>query len=140
MNKVCTLRGRLPCFRGTEWTLDIIILLKRYLASYGLGWNQRKLTVNNGQASGRGKIMLNSKRVRSNKLPYTYNGYRLVNDHNDMRLVKQFLGIPNLRRSTRFYIFMHFLLGISLLTLRRFVAEVRWLFPVSRQKKGESGK
>ena len=37
--------------------------------------------------------------------------------------------------------FMDFLPGISLVTLRRqFVAEVRWLFPVSRQKKRESGK
>ena len=35
---------------------------------------------------------------------------------------------------------MHFLPGISLLTLRRFVAEARWLFPVSRQKEKESGK
>ena len=81
------------------------------------------------------------KRGLLNKLPYTCNGYYLVNDHNDVRLVNQFLGVPNLRRSTPFYIFMHFLPGISLLTLRRqFVAEVRWLFPVSRQKKRESGK
>ena len=82
------------------------------------------------------------KRVRLNKLPYTVNGYHLVNDHNDVRLymVKQFLGVPNLRRSTPFYIFMHFLPGISLLTLWRFVAEVRWLFPEIRQKKRESGK
>ena len=37
--------------------------------------------------------------------------------------------------------FMDFLPGISLVILRRqFVAEVRWLFPVSRQKKRESGK
>ena len=66
------------------------------------------------------------KRVRLNKLPYTVNGYHLVNDHNDVRLymVKQFLGVPNLRRSTPFYIFMHFLPGISLLTLWRFVAVV----------------
>ena len=35
---------------------------------------------------------------------------------------------------------MLFLPGISLLTLRRFVAEVRWLFPASRQKKRESEK
>ena len=54
------------------------------------------------------------------------------NDHNDVR--------PNLRRSTPFYIFMHFLPGISLLTLWRFVAEVRWLLPESRQKERESGK
>ena len=45
--------------------------------------------------------------------------------------------VPNLRRSTPFYIFMNFLPGISLLTLRRFVAEVRWLLPVSRQNKRE---
>ena len=57
-----------------------------------------------------------------------------------MRAIKRFLGVPNLRRSSPFYIFMHFLPGISLLTLWRFVAEVRWLFPVSRQKKRESGK
>ena len=57
-----------------------------------------------------------------------------------MRVIKQFLGVPNLRRSTP-SMFMHFLPGISLVTLRRqFVAEVRWLFPVSRQKKRESGK
>ena len=80
------------------------------------------------------------KRGLLNKLPYTFNGYYLVNDHNDVRLVKQFLGVPNLRRSTLFYISMHFLPGISLLTLRRFVAEVRWLFPESGQKKRESEK
>ena len=82
------------------------------------------------------------KRVRLNKLPYTVNGYHLINDHNDVRLniVKQFLGVPTLRRTTSFYIFTHVLPGIILLTLRRFVAEVRWLFPVSRQKKRESGK
>ena len=130
--------SRLPCFQGTEWTLNIIILLNRYLVSNG-GWNQRKLTINNGQASGfRGKIML--KRGLLNKLPYTFNGYFLVNEHNDVRVIKQFLGVPNLRRSTPLYIFMHFLPGISLLTLWRFVAEVRWLFPESRQKKRESGK
>ena len=80
------------------------------------------------------------KRVRLNKLQYTVNGYFLVNDHNDVRVIKRFLGVLNLRRSTPFYIFTHVLPGISLLTLRRFVAEVRWLFPVSRQKKRESGK
>ena len=81
------------------------------------------------------------KRGLLNKLPYTCNGYYLVNDHNDVRLVNQFLGVPNLRRSTPFYIFIDFLPGISLVTLsRQFVAEVRWLFPVSRQKKRESGK
>ena len=80
------------------------------------------------------------KRGLLNKLPYNFNGYYLVNDHNDVRLVKQFLGVPNLRRSSPFYIFRHFLPGISLLTLNRFVAEVRWLIPVSRQKKRESGK
>ena len=47
------------------------------------------------------------KRGLLNKLPYTLNGYYLVNDHNDVRLVKQFLGVPNLRRNTPFYIFMH---------------------------------
>ena len=80
------------------------------------------------------------KRGLLNKLPYTFNGYFLVNDHKDVRVMKRFLGVPNLRRSTPFYIFMHFLPGISLLTLRRFVAEARWLFPVSRQKEKESGK
>ena len=53
--------------------------------------------------------------------------------------VKRFPGVPKLQRSSP-HIFMHFLPGISLLTLRRFVAEVRWLFPESRQKKRESGK
>ena len=54
--------------------------------------------------------------------------------------MKRFLDVPNLRRSTP-SMFMDFLPGISLVTLRRqFVAEVRWLFPVSRQKKRESGK
>ena len=57
-----------------------------------------------------------------------------------MRLVKQFLGVLNLRRSTPLYIFLHFLPGINLLTLRRSVAEVRWLFPVNHQKKKESEK
>ena len=58
-----------------------------------------------------------------------------------MRLVKQFLGVPNVRRGSRFFcISMHFLPGISLLTLNRFVAEVKWLFPVSRKRKRESGK
>ena len=80
------------------------------------------------------------KRGLLNKLPYTFNGYFLVTDHNDVRVIKRFLGVPNLRRSTPFYIFMHFLPGISLLTLWRFVAEVRWLLPVSRQKERESGK
>ena len=78
------------------------------------------------------------KRGLLNNLPYTLNGYYLVNDQNNVRVIKQFLDVPNLRRSTPFYIFMHFLPGISLLTLRRFVAEVRWLFPVSRQKKREN--
>ena len=45
--------------------------------------------------------------------------------------------VPNLRLSTPFYIFMNFLPDISLSTLRRFVAELRWLFPESRQKKRE---
>ena len=80
------------------------------------------------------------KRGLLNKPPYTFNGYFLVNDHKDVRVIKRFLGVPNLRRSTFFYIFIHFLPGISLLTLRCFVAEVRWLFPESRQKKRESGK
>ena len=58
-----------------------------------------------------------------------------------MRLVKQFLGVPNVRRGSRFFcISMHFLPGISLLTLNRFVAEVGFLFPESHQKKRESGK
>ena len=35
------------------------------------------------------------KRGLLNKLSYTFNGYYLVNDHNDERLVKQFLGVPN---------------------------------------------
>ena len=78
------------------------------------------------------------KRGLLNKLPYTFNGYFLVNDHNEVRVIRRFLGVPNLRCSTPFYIFMHFLPGISLLTLRRFVAEARSLFPVSRQKEKES--
>ena len=75
------------------------------------------------------------KRGLLNKLPYTFNGYYLVNDHNDVRLVKQFLVVPIYGTVLLFYISMHFLPGISLLTLNRFVAEVRWLFPVNRQKK-----
>ena len=75
-----------------------------------------------------------------NKLPYTFNGYFLVNDHNDVREIKRFLGVPNLRRITPCYIFTYFLPGISLLNLGRFVAEVRWLFPVKSQKETESGK
>ena len=77
------------------------------------------------------------KRGLLNKLPYTFNEYYLVNDHNDVRLVKQFLGVPNLRRSTPFHIFMHFLPGISLLILRRFVAEVWWLLLTSEPPKKE---
>ena len=80
------------------------------------------------------------KRGPLNKLPYTFNGYFLVNEHNNVRVTKQLLGVPNLRRSTPLYIFMYFLPGISLLTPWRFVAEVRWLLPVSRQKERESGK
>ena len=80
------------------------------------------------------------KRGLLNKLPYTFNGYLLVNDHKDVRVIKRFLGVTDLRRSTPFYILMHFLPGISLLTLRCFVAEVRWLFPVNHQKKRESWK
>ena len=72
------------------------------------------------------------KRGLLNKLPYTFNGYYLVNDHNDVRLVKQFLVVPIYGTVLLFYISMHFLPGISLLTLNRFVAEVRWLFPVNR--------
>ena len=134
--------SRLPLFSRYEMDLGhwSYSYLKRYLASNGRGWKQRKLTVNNGQASGfREKIML--KRGLLDTSPYAFNRqYFLVNDHNDMRVLKWFLGVPNLRRSTPFYIFMHFLPGISLLTLRCFVAEVRWLFPASRQKKRESGK
>ena len=80
------------------------------------------------------------KRRLLNKLQYTFNGYFLVNDHFNVRVVTVSGSVPNLRRSTPFYIFMHVLPGISLLTLGRFVAKVRWLFPVSRQKKRESGK
>ena len=80
------------------------------------------------------------KRRLLNKLPYTFNRYFLVNEHNDVRVIKQLLVVPNLRCSTPLYIFMHFLPGISLLTLWRFVAEVRWLSPVGRQKERESGK
>ena len=80
------------------------------------------------------------KRGLLNKLPYTFNRYFLINDHKDVRVIKWFLGVPNLRRKTPFYILMHFLPGKSLLDLWRFVVEVRWLFPVSRQKKTKSGK
>ena len=65
------------------------------------------------------------KRGLLNTSPYAFNRqYFLVNDHNDVRVLKWFLGGPNLRRSTPFYIFMHFLPGISLLSLWCFVAEV----------------
>ena len=81
------------------------------------------------------------KRVLLNPPPLAFNTrYFLANDHSEMRVIKGFLGVPNLRCSTPFYFFMHFLPGISLVTLRRFVAEARWLFPVSRQKEKESGK
>ena len=33
------------------------------------------------------------KRGLLNKLPYTFNGYYLVNDHNDVRVIKRFLGV-----------------------------------------------
>ena len=76
-----------------------------------------------------------------NKLSCTFNGYYLVNDHNDVRLVKKFLGVPIYAQFSFFIsLYMHFLPCISLLTLNRFVAEVRRLFPVSRQKSRESGK
>ena len=64
------------------------------------------------------------KRGLLNKLPYTFNGYLLVNDHKDVRVIQWFLRVTDLRRSTPFYIFMHFLPGISLLTLWRFVTVV----------------
>ena len=81
------------------------------------------------------------KRVLLNPLPLAFNRrYFLANDHSDVTVIKRFLGVPNLRCSTP-SMFMDFLPGISLVTLRRqFVAEVRCLFPVSRQKKRESGK
>ena len=49
------------------------------------------------------------KRGLLNKLPYTCNGYYLVNDNNDVRLVKQFLGVPNLRRNSPFLYLYAFL-------------------------------
>ena len=49
------------------------------------------------------------KRGLLNKLPYTFNGYYLVNDHNDVRLVKQFQGVPNLRRNSPFLCLYAFL-------------------------------
>ena len=49
------------------------------------------------------------KRGLLNKLPYTCNGYYLVNDHNDVRVVKQFLGVPNLRRNSPFLYLYSFL-------------------------------
>ena len=126
------------CFRDTEWTLDIIILFvsfkKRHLATNE--WNQRKLQLT---MAGFRFSRKDHAEARTFKywLGYTFNGYFLENDHKDVRVIKWFLGLPNLRRSTPFYIFMNFLPDISLLTLRRFVAEVRWLFPESRQKKRE---
>ena len=45
-----------------------------------------KLIINNGQASVfQGKIKL--KRGLLNKLPYTFNAYFLVTDHNDVRVL-----------------------------------------------------
>ena len=35
------------------------------------------------------------KRGLLSKLPYTFNGYFLVNDHKDVRVIKWFLGVPN---------------------------------------------
>ena len=49
------------------------------------------------------------KRGLLNKLSYTCNGYYLVNDNNDVRLVKQFLGVPNLRRNSPFLYLYAFL-------------------------------
>ena len=59
------------------------------------------------------------KRVRLNKLPYTVKGYHLVNDHNDVRLyiVKQFLGVPNLRRSMARRLFQNYLQTYCLMWL-----------------------
>ena len=45
------------------------------------------------------------KRGLLNKLPYTFNGYLLVNEHNDVRVIKQLLGVLNLRRSTPLYLY-----------------------------------
>ena len=50
------------------------------------------------------------KRGLLNKLPYTFKGYFLVNDHKDVRVIKWFLGVPNLRRSTPFYIYLYAIL------------------------------
>ena len=81
------------------------------------------------------------KRELLNKLPYTLIGYFLVNDHHDVRVMTLFLGTPeSTAQKSFFYIFMYFLPGINLLTLRRSVAEVRWLLPVNHQKKRESEK
>ena len=42
-------------------------------------------------------------------LAYTFNGHFLANDHNDVRVIKWFLGLPNLQCSTPLYIFYAFL-------------------------------
>ena len=49
------------------------------------------------------------KRGLLNKLAYTFNGYHLVNDRNDGRVVKQFRGEPNLRCSSPFLYLYAFL-------------------------------
>ena len=40
-------------------------------------------------------------------MPYTFNEYFLANDHKDVRVIKWFLGVPNLRGSTPFYIYLY---------------------------------
>lgn len=53
--------------------------------------------------------------------------------YNDEKIVEWSLGVL-------LFLFMHFLPPINRLTLRCFVAEVMWLFPVNRQKYRESRK
>ena len=81
------------------------------------------------------------KRGHLNNLLYTFNGYYLLNHHNRHETSKTVSGCTLCTAGfSVFCISMHFLPGISLLTLNHFVVEVKWLFPVSRQRKRESGK
>ena len=59
-----------PCFQGTEWTLEIIILFKACSPGMDLDGIRENKRINNGQALGfQRKIML--KRGRLNTLCHT---------------------------------------------------------------------
>ena len=48
-----------------------------------------------------------------NKLSYTFHWYYLVNDHNDVRLVKKFLGVP-IYAQFSFFLFSLFFISLCI--------------------------